>query len=378
MFNKRIFTTDDLQKLPKGFYILKYNDENQCITPQKTNQTMKQLLSFILIFSLWVPSYGEDIQATFQNGKIFQRNDVLLLNDTCHFHTAINNEKYTWSLLIDKNGSEPYLYQKEKNKSEFTLIIDSTFYKNKALCSQLKRITFENDSSVYYKGTVNCYKNEKLIDQFPLRINLLPAIPRITDIQLKYNSYNFDTHCFINGSATITFSIARTNHLILLQGDEIRAGGELAGCLLIPLNLNTQQKEYSYNIPIVFGDDIYIAHESINDNGSVETTKGNYVFAKDYITDPDILTDINNAYTSLEKSDTENKISIYYSITNQQLHLQGDIDLISSFNIYNANGINVKHLSNVTNIIDLYDLPRGCYIVKYIYKDRINSMKINK
>ena len=34
-FNKRIFTTDDLQKLPKGFYILKYNDENQCIKTQK-------------------------------------------------------------------------------------------------------------------------------------------------------------------------------------------------------------------------------------------------------------------------------------------------------------------------------------------------------
>ena len=328
---------------------------------------MNKLYGIILAFILTIRiSYAGNINAYLKNGSSLNEGDVLLLNDTCIF--KLNHPKtgarYRWTFMIDKQDGDNYELEKQLDgESSFELCIDSAFYKNFYLGRELKRTILENDSSVYYTGNVYCYLDNDLQGKFPLRINILPSIPKFKDVKLVYHDFDFEYLSFKRDTLFLTINTSGANELHVYIGEPSHYGYYFY--LILPFDLNINQKEHSLCLPYFEFEQCYM-FVAINDNGSVISNDS--LFIIDYIDDPEILEAIRATDV---KSIQDESIDIYHTPQSDILQIRGELSSILECKIYDTNGKIVKSTIPLADTIDISDLPSGIYIT-------ICTMKSNK
>ena len=323
-----------------------------------------------LVISLWHFSliFAGNINAHLKNGKPVNEGGVLLLNDTCIFkyNTPQSETEYNWIFKIDKADGSSYEIKKQiTGQSTFTFCIDSALYKNSALGKEFKRTVLDNDSSVYYTGQVYCYLKNDLRGIFPLKINLLPSIPKFSSVKLIYDNFNEEHLSFENDTVRFTINISKTDRLLLKGGDHMRGNDYFFGVIRQYL-LDRNCKNYIIDIPYFYFEDFFVL-EATNSNGTV--APDDIAFIIDYIDDPEILEAIRRA-TDI-KSTQNDSIDIHHTPQSDILQIRGELSSILECKIYDTNGKIVKSTIPSSNTIDISDLPSGIYIT-------ICTMKSNK
>ncbi len=329
---------------------------------------MKSTLILISILLLGInPIFAGNIEASFHNGTPFLRNDVLLINDTCIFKLEGNNssqQKYTWSLNIDKKDGNLYEVKREDNGLPyFTIIIDPATYQNRLRNEEFKQTICKNDSSVYYTGNITCSINGNLVDEFPIRINLLPSIPKISEVKLIYHGYDMDRHLFLGDTLSLSFYGTRADQLYILFTAYVPDDKYFFDFTAYGGSLNYEENKHNILIPGFYFEEYYtiFTRNPYGDVNSKDT-----ILTTDYIYDPIILKDLNDYWypTSIDNNKTEiDHRYFYYDSQSECLHINKDVSNIKNIKIFDLNGKCHKDIDEITNKINISDISDGPYIV---------------
>lgn len=338
---------------------------------------MRNLITLILVLLLYSCSiFAGNIDASLTSGKKLNEGDVLSLSDTCIF--KFNNPQqginYNWMVRIDQKNGGSYEFKKQiNNGATFTFCIDSALYKNATLGENFKRTILENDSCVYYTAQVYCYIENDIQGVFPLKINLLPSLPRFANVELIYDGFDDKNLIFKNDTIRFTINTSEANQLFLKRADHKR-GDKYFFDLLYHYPLDITSKKNNISIPEFDFEECYTLEVS-NDNGSVCSL--DTVFVIDYIKDPHILEVIQEWFVATDRCFINNDIGMYYDRTTSILHIENNLLLLLECKIYDMNGIMIKSYNGNSNTIPLSELSEGIYFAT-LYSTKLNKYVMYK
>lgn len=310
-------------------------------------------------------AWGGNIQGSFQDGKPLPPNGVLLLNDTCIFKVmgTEGNEGYKWSFRLEKKDGSSYELKKTDDSPAFIISADSALYRNFYLYRDLKQTIVANDSSVYFTGKIFCQSAENQTDSFPVRLNLLPSMPRILEVKLIYNGYDTIIHDFKDAALCLTYSAARATQMYLEYTTYLPDNKYFFEFIEDGGKLNPWESIHNFCTPGFYYEEYYTLFVRNNCGQSVSQDT---ILTTDYINDPEILKDLQEYWhtNSIKMNKiAENELQIYYDPISENMYLKGDLSSIRELKIFDTNGKCRKIINKAEPVINLSSIEKGIYII---------------
>lgn len=333
---------------------------------------MKVNIIILLIVWTFCDAYSQpEIKAVYENGLVIQREGVVLEEDICIFSIdgGVGSE-CVWSFQLDTKNGVYEIKEQSGITGPFSFAIKGL---NIQELKNLKRYVFDNDSSVYFKGNV-VLKNigGDVIDCFPIRLNLLPALPEIKDVTLECGGFDWDLYQFIRPVMTFYFITSRETFYTIKYADNPNFSGmSLLGYPFEKVKDDAGVKVMCFENPPLCWDDYFILRA---ENHYGYTQAIDTILINNYVDDPDLLDEYNKWITSINVLNKEN-IAIYYNSVEESLcieRMSGQKDI----KILRVDGTLIKHLVTSEEKICIPELRKGIYVVYIIVNDRILNQKI--
>lgn len=317
------------------------------------------------------------IQAAFQNGTTIEKDGVMLEEDICTFAMDNIDENGIWVFQMDtKKG----IYEIKKQSGAVKPFVISIKELNiQELKYDLKHYTFENDSSVYFKGNIIFQDVEgNVVDCFPVRLNLLPAIPKVKNVTLEYDGYDWEGYQFINPIMRFHFTSSRERQYTIKYADNpLFSGILLLGYPFKKVTNNEGIKIMSFDNAtlgwdFIVGWDDYFIMKADNDYGSVEST--DTILVNRYINDPELWEEYEKWITSINVPNKD-AINIHYNQAESTLYIEG-LSGKKEIRILRIDGILIKHLITDEEKMYIPGLREGIYIVCITANSSVINQKI--
>lgn len=275
-----------------------------------------------------------------------------------------------WSLYISTDEGDHKVLETSERVSTWSLKINDIPFLS---IPNKTKFLIENDSSLYWKGFVSISNapNESLLDCYPVTFNLLPSSPKISEIELIYESYDWENDCFNNSKLCFEVNAKRLD-LCLVYNTETILPGDLfyfsygQEC--------TEKTDEGVHVEI---DDAqwnqYIKIFARNKFGSV--AYGDTLCTTDYIKDEMILQRIKQMETSILPININSDIELSWNGKNLELN---QISNIRNIILYDGAGkINKTFIPR--SRIDLSTIPTGIYLIAcYMKNSKVITKKIIK
>ena len=338
---------------------------------------MKKIFSVILFCALSLICHSQNIDPAIQlkDGSVVDKSHVFLDGETPTFslqNGTIDNVRWEFCLIGNK-GEKLLAAESSIGESSFSFTITPDLFPRK---SDLTRMEFPNDSSVYICAAVELYKGGALIDEMPLLLNVLPSRPKVTEGSLvgtfDYEIVGYDPLAHLS----LSFKSDRMDHCTLWffttnwDGKKYVPEYPMWGVYMVDLKKNNDifQLEYEY----VDCDDFFTISAG-NKYGSV---LGDTIYTNDYITDPEILDFLEKLLHGVgidNISSDECKIVAHNNLISVEGCNDDDIETA----VYSLNGTLVLE-NKSSKKTDVNCLKKGAYLVKVKCKNKLLTKKIIK
>ena len=331
---------------------------------------MKQTLFLALTFTCILSSFAQTISHTVQltDGRTVDTSHIFLENDNGIFFTEPSNIMADWNLKLYTNSEQNQLIsilKSDEPSNSFTIDINSIDWNHIDSTNWMVRpyhFTYDNDSSVYYKGIVHININGIPTDQVEITFNLAPSTPQILDVTFEYEYDWNDDMIFPNGDLYITIQSQRADIYTALNTT-------IPFCFEFPkMQGFLQMQEFPET-----NNGIAIFHSNYADWGEFYTFKtsnhfgtiwcNDTILTTDYITDPDILArieELKNESESIEEVSKDNEIKFINRL--DYLVVEGDRTTVTCTTIFDMTGRTIITQNNGENLY-IKNLQKGCYIV---------------
>lgn len=236
------------------------------------------LLTFFL--SYFTLNFAQGIICS-GNKPLHYAHGMIVLDDNEYTFSLSNGEEAKWLLTGDFYPAALDKLSKRYTGKSFTVAINE---KNLSW-GQAIRYEFDGDSSIYYRCNVTAETKSGKRDSLQLLLNLMPSKPKLFDIKLQYDSFDFASRDFVNPVITWKMTIARVSndvHIKTYYRDYEDNFGFYEIC-----DVNHYAKDLysaSFNLPPYVAD-LLMAVWVFGEYGDSES---NEIFSRDLITDPKI------------------------------------------------------------------------------------------
>lgn len=325
---------------------------------------MRTIILILLTACLFCRAYSQsEIQGRFRIGPTIQRDGVLLEDDACIFSMSDGNLRGRWVLELDTKSGTCNIKEQDAHFGSFSFSVrELQLQKYYYDTNSLKQYVFENDSSVYFKGSV-VFQDAigDIIDCFPIRLNLLPAMPKLKNVTLECEGFDWEMYQLINPIVNFYFTSSRERKYIIKCCED---GFNSATSFSYPnekVNINAGVRNMFFDDLITSWEDYYILSVQ-NDYGSV--TSRDTIRLYDYINNSDLLNDYEkwkDMVTSINLT-SEDTIDIYYNQVDRTLCIKG-LCGFKNVRIFANDGLLSMHHIGDEEKVSLSELNRGIYIV---------------
>lgn len=334
---------------------------------------IKTIVLILCVFISFV-THAQEISTAIilQDGEIVDNSHVFLDGETATFHLQDANKYYNikWSLDIQQNNDK-YLtvLESDKDVDEFKFTVSPDLFQYG--CKMFK---VAGDSSVYFNGAVHLHETGRPIDKYPIRFNLLPSTPKVTEASLNGGYFDFKT---------LGYDPFATLHISFIS-----AGIE--DCWLMKYESTDSVNIFQfphYNYIVYYHPDVLSTNEyykelefSCADWGQfyILASKNKYgmvlgadtINTTELVTDQEILDALSNYRASLSVRDVASNERGFF-IKNNVLYIKEDAGLDAKTTIFSSDG-RLIYMKDSQKEIDLNFLERGIYIIKI----RLNNKKV--
>ncbi len=284
---------------------------------------------------------------------------------------SVDSSPKIWSFYLSTENGDYKVWETSERTSTWNFKVDDIPFRDIA-DKAIYRI--ENDSSLYWKGFVGISNtpNGKLLDRYPITLNLLPASPCISDIELLYEGYDWEHDYLINPKFRFLVTSKRMEKCLVGHTDPMLLPGDFFFFLYIIIYSEKEGDSISIEENEVIQWNEYLKIVAQNDFGSA--VFGDTLCTTNYIKDEAILQRIKQMETSISdvKSDDDMICWDGHFLTFDQA------SQIRRIIIYDGDGKTNKTYTSQSSI-DLSAMPSKMYLVAcYLKNGKIITKKIIK
>ena len=338
---------------------------------------MKKIFSVILFFGLSLICHSQNINPAIQlkDGGVVDKSHAFLDGETPTFSLQNGtSDNVQWMFcLIGNKGEKLPAAESSSGESSFSFTITPDLFPRK---SDLTRMAFPNDSSVYICAAVELYKAGALIDEMPLLLDVLPSRPKVTEGSLvgtfdyEAGGYNPLSHL------TLSFTSDRMDSCTFLYFFTEWNGKKYVPVFGVMRERMNVQKKDDCNYQLEYDGldcDDFFSIIAENKYGSVH---GDTIYTNNYITDPEILDFLEKLHHGDGIDDISND-ECEIVIHNNLISVEGCNEDDIVMEIYSLDGkLAYKNIGGKK--IDINSLPNAAFIVKVNYKNKLLTKKIIK
>lgn len=338
---------------------------------------MKLIVLILFVVCFFNIAYSQSkIQGKLETGVTIQRNGVLLEEDACVFSLSDGSMRGKWILQLDGKMKVYEVKELDGYYGIFPFSIKDLNIQTFEMKYGLKQYVLENDSSVYYKGNIVFQDIAgNVIDCFPIRLNVLPAMPVLKNATLECNGFDWESYLFTNPILNFYFTSSREERYVIRCGEE----GCRSCATLLPypserVQNNAGVKVMLFDFAIVGWDDYFVLQVS-NDYGSVVSQDTIRMY--ECVDDPELLKEYEK-WLELEtsiKTQSKDIVDVCYNQVEQTLYFRGLLGQ-KDIRILKIDGTLVMHVVTVEEKMVIPAFNGGIYIVYIVTNERIVNRKI--
>lgn len=317
------------------------------------------VLILLLFCSLTVSAQTNySIVGRLSDGRTLESSGALFIDDACEFTIVdrdgapqrVNSGNWSFRLNYKETG-----YNKVKEGNDHSLSLEMNRLPLDA--GRLKRITLSGDRSVYYDGLVVfdgwVQNGDHISLEMPVLLNILPSEPIVEILDMSWSNYDEEYGVYDDARMTLQVHSDRCLRILIEEETPYAGGGTMS-------YFNDSVDPVNHIGEWEFCDaDSYFIFTACNDYGSA--TSNDTLWVKQ---------------AALVQTPTQEDIYIYPNPVIDYLHMEGQIEDISSLIIYDMKGCLVKRQDRVTSPVDLTGLDSGMYYL--VLTDNNGIRKVTK
>lgn len=338
---------------------------------------MKKIFSVILFCALSLICHSQNIDPAIQlkDGGVVDKSHAFLDGETPTFSLQNGtSDNVRWEIcLIGNKGEKLLAAESSIGESSFSFTITPDLFPRK---SDLTRMVFPDDSSVYICAAVELYKGGALIDEMPLLLNVLPSRPKVTEGSLV-GTFDYEACGYYPLShLTLSFTSDRMDSCTFLYFLTEWNGKQYVPVFGVMRERMNVQRKGNNNYQLEYDGldcDDFFSIIAENKYGSVH---GDTIYTNDYITDPEVLDFLEKLLHGVgidNISSDECKIVTHNNLISVEGCNNDDIETA----VYSLNGTLVLE-NKSSKKTDVNCLKKGAYLVKVKCKNKLLTKKIIK
>lgn len=316
---------------------------------------MKYIFTTALIMLFSSIMSGQIISDEIQivNGDKVDNSHIFIHSESCIFNT-VDMSKCNWIFYLYTNDEE-YVVMSKSDIASNTYLLNLSDLSDKLEWKQAKR--FISDRSTLYKGAIAACKGNNETDRIELTFELAPRKPAITSLEYEY-LYNWEYDDMDSGILNISIESEFSNKIHISVSDSffLEIPEHIIFIRGIPY-IETTNGKCTWIDDLAQWGQIY-SFVAYNSYGRSDRE---IIFNSDYITDPDVLSRLNelNEMTTHVTTCT-NETAQMLLIDGKTIRLLHDETDLKTLSIYTTTGNIVYTTNNLP--CDISHLSSGVYI----------------
>lgn len=343
---------------------------------------MKRITLFFIVCLLSANSIAQKIASSIllQDGTIIDSSHIFMDGEEPTFYVENGQyENIVWSFsFLGRDGEKYKCIESNERTNTFTFKIDPKIFSGTNLINNCQLIEFPNDSSVYFRCSVDLLQNNVIKDNVTILLNVFPSRAKIKKASISGN-FDFEDGGY-NPFAELKLlcSSDRTNdfRIVSYVSDSLYVFQFHEYCTQIYDEVTTTKIEQNlYEIKYDYADwGNFYTIVSYNKYGAI---RGDTIFTNDIIVDSEIVHFIEEYHNQITSIDETRNDDVKLSWKNNFLTIEGLSCSQILLEIYTTDGTLISRKTK-TKIIDMSDYCSGVYIVRIKHNNQIITKKIFK